>query len=92
LFYFKCCHTSNYGFSSITKRFINRADRSSQLIQSCSYGSDTDDSYSTQLALNKTVVKQEELKDLYAKRICGDIRANSIVEDNCFEELAQPFI
>ncbi len=99
---FKCCHTSNYGSSSGTKRFITHANRCSPLIQSCAYAaSGTDDSHSTQLTLNKTVVKQKvklsskeqkELKDLDAKWICGDIRPYSIVEDKGFEELAQTFI
>jgi hypothetical protein len=97
----KCCHTSNYGSNSGTKRFISHADRCSPLVQSYSSASGTDDSHSTQLTLNKTIVKQKvklstkeqnELKDLYAKWVCGDIRPYSIVEDKGFEELAQMFI
>jgi hypothetical protein len=98
---FKCCHTSNYGSRSGTKRFITHADRCSPMVQLSSSANGTDDSHSTQLTLKKIVVKQKvklsskeqkELKDLYAKWVCGDIRPYSIVEDKGFEELAQTFI
>jgi hypothetical protein len=98
---FKCCHTSVYGPTSGTKRFISHADRCSPPVPSCSSPGGADDSQSTQLILDNIVLKrkvkladkeQNELKELYAKWVCRDIRPFSIVEDKGFEELAQMFI
>jgi hypothetical protein len=97
----KCCHTVAYGPASGTKRFISHADACFPLASSCSSAGETDDRQSTQLDLYQTGFKrkaklaekeQTEIKHLYAKWVCGDLRPFSIVEDKGFERLAQMFI
>lgn len=91
---FKCSHTSNYGPKSGTRRFIEHADR-------CSPVTTISDQRPTQSSLDKNIYKQKvsltskeenELKELYAKWICRDIRPFSIVEDDGFRDLAQMFV
>jgi hypothetical protein len=97
----KCCHTSGYSVNSGTKRFISHADRCFPLVSSCPSADDKNDSQSTQLTLNNigfkrklklTEKEQKDIKELYAKWVCEDLRPYSIVEDKGFQQIAQMFI
>lgn len=95
----KCYRTSVYGSKSGTKRFIDHVNRCSPL--STPLTASSNGPQSTQTTLDKIVVtkkssvtmkEQNEIKKLYAKWVCEDLRPYSIVEDNGFQELAQSFI
>lgn len=95
----KCYRTSVYGSKSGTKRFIEHANRCSPSQSQSNVNSNgTSGSQGTLdkiLLKNKVTItakEQNELKGLYAKWICEDLRPYSIVEDNGFKKLAQSFI
>ena len=97
----KCFRTSIYGSKSGTKRFIDHADRCSPLPSQSYIASNSNDSLLVQASLDKIFTKsnvnitpkdQNDLKELYAKWVCADLRPYSIVEDDGFMKLAQTFI
>ncbi|CAF1608494.1 unnamed protein product [Adineta ricciae] len=95
----KCYRTSIYGSKSVTKRFIDHANRCSPLLsQSIPHHRNLEELQATldNIVIKKkahiTAKEQNEIKHLYAKWICEDFRPFTIVEDNGFQQLAQTFI
>ncbi|CAF0973117.1 unnamed protein product [Adineta ricciae] len=95
----KYYRTSIYGSKSGTKRFIDHANRCSPLSsQSIPNQRNPEESQATldNIVIKKkahiTTKEQNEIKHLYAKWICEDLRPFTIVENNGFQQLAQTFI
>ena len=99
--YLKCYHTVRYGSTSGTKHFIEHANKCFPLASTDSSVDDTHDQKLVQYKLSQVGFRKEaklslkeksELKDLYAKWICKDLRPFTIVEGYGLQSLASMFI